>query len=59
MYSMGKIQVICVYLWKEYEYEKKNYKREVIQGGDGFGVRDSGSNPLWDTNVSVSKTLNP
>ena len=24
-----------------------------------FGVRDPGSNPLWDTNVSLSKTLNP
>jgi len=22
-----------------------------------FGVRDTGSNPLWDTNVSLSKTL--
>jgi len=23
-----------------------------------FGVRDPGSNPLWDTNVSLSKACN-
>jgi len=39
-----------------------HYLWVFLRGGDkthAFGVRDPGSNPLRDTNVSLSKTLNP